>query len=170
MNATPKQIGLPLTLGQNEGQAIWTFGSLVIIKATGEDTNGGFALFEQLAPLGASTPLHIHHNEDEWFYITEGELTFWVDGKVIQATSGSFIYGPRNVPHTFQVSSPMARFLFGVTPAGFENYLRVLSEPAIAHTIPPTTVQVPSMDHVMTVAEQYGLEIIGPPGIPGRER
>src|SRR5438128_1971472 len=48
--------------------------------------------------------------EDEWFYVTEGELTFWVGGRTIRAPAGAFVYGPRDIPHTFLVSSPQARF------------------------------------------------------------
>ena len=74
----------------------------------------------------------MHHNEDEWFYVTEGELTFWVGGQVITAPAGSFVYGPRDIPHTFTVSSEQARFLLVVEPAGFEGFVRALGEPAQA--------------------------------------
>jgi quercetin dioxygenase-like cupin family protein len=49
-----------------------------------------------LAPRGAGSPLHVHHREDEWLYVTDGELTFWVGGQVINAPAGSFVYGPRD--------------------------------------------------------------------------
>ena len=80
-------------------------------------------MIETLAPQGAGSPLHVHHREDEWFYVTEGELTFWVGGEVIDAPAGSFVYGPRGVPHTFMVSSPEARFLLVTEPAGFESFM-----------------------------------------------
>ena len=94
-------------------------------------------MIEHLAPQGAGSPLHVHHSEDEWFYVTEGELTFWVGGQVIEAPAGSFVYGPRDVPHTFIVTSPEARFLLVTEPAGFEGFMRALSEPAQALTLPP---------------------------------
>ena len=72
----------------------------------------------------------MHRNEDEWFYVTEGVLTFWVGGRVIEAPAGSFVYGPRGVPHTFTVTSPEARFLLVAEPAGFESFMRSLAEPA----------------------------------------
>jgi quercetin dioxygenase-like cupin family protein len=164
--ASSKQVGLPIALGPEEGDAIWSFGALATIKATAEGTDGRFALFEPPAPRGAGSPLHVHHNEDEWFYLTEGELTFWVNGKVIQAKVESFVCGPRDLPHIFEVSSPMARFFLGVARAGFENFMRVPSKPATARAVPPPTAQLPSMDRILAAAAQYGLEIIGPPGIP----
>ena len=70
---------------------------------------------------GAGSPLHVHHREDEWFYVIEGALAFWVGGEVIEAPAGSFVFGPRDIPHTFIVSSPEARFLLVTEPAGFEE-------------------------------------------------
>ena len=166
MATTAKQAGNPIALGQEEGEAIWFLSFLATIKASAETTGGRVAVIDHLAPQGAGSPLHVHHNEDEWFYVTEGELTFWVGGKVISAAAGSFVYGPRDIPHTFTVTSPQARFLVVAEPAGFEKFMRTLSVPATARTIPPATVPPPSMERIMAAAAQYGLEIVGPPGIP----
>ena len=110
--------------------------------------------------------MHVHHNEDEWFYITEGAVTFWVGGKTFQASAGSFVYGPREIPHTFLVTSSQARLLLVAEPAGFEKSVRVLGQPAPARTVPPRSVQLPSPDLATSVAAQFGIEILGPPGIP----
>ena len=128
----------PIALGRGEGEARWFLGALATIKSTAETTGGRVAVTENWAPRGHGSPLHVHHNEDEWFYVLSGELTFWVDGSSNRrATEGSFVFGPRDVPHTFTVSSDEARFLLVVEPAGFENFLRELSEPAQAPTLPP---------------------------------
>jgi quercetin dioxygenase-like cupin family protein len=161
--ATP---GVPIAMQQGEGEARWFLGALATIKSSGETTGGRVAVTENWAPRGHGSPLHVHHNEDEWFYVLSGELTFWVDGQVITATGGSFVYGPRDVPHTFTVSSDEARFLLVIEPAGFENFLRALSEPARSLTLPPASVEPPAMDVMMAAAAEYGLEILGPPGIP----
>jgi hypothetical protein len=108
----------------------------------------------------------MHQREDEWFYVLEGELTLWVGGRLIKAPAGSFVYGPRDIPHTFTVSSSTARFLLGVEPAGFENFLRALSEPAQVLTIPPATSASPDPERLLATAAEYGIEILGPPGIP----
>ena len=65
---------------------------------------------EFLWPQGGGSPLHVHHNEDEWFYVLEGELTLWIGGEVVVAPAGSFVYAAREVPHTFLVTSTEARF------------------------------------------------------------
>src|SRR6266705_637300 len=163
---TPSSTASPIALRQDEGEALWFLGVLATIKAASEMTSGRVAVIEHLAPEGAGSPLHVHHREDEWFYIIEGNLIFWVGGRTIEASAGSFVYGPRDIPHTFTVTSPEARFLLVAEPAGFENFMRTLSVPATARTIPPATVPPPSMERIMAAAAQYGLEIVGPPGIP----
>jgi quercetin dioxygenase-like cupin family protein len=157
---------LPIAHQQGEGDARWFLGALSTIKASAETTAGRVAVTENWAPRGHGSPLHVHHNEDEWFYVLAGELTFWVDGQVTTATAGSFVYGPRDVPHTFIVSSDEARFLLVVEPAGFENFLLELSEPAQSPTLPPASVELPAPETMIAAAAEYGVEILGPPGIP----
>jgi mannose-6-phosphate isomerase-like protein (cupin superfamily) len=59
-------------LSSSGGQAVWFFGSLVTMKAVSSDTHNAFALQEQICPPGLQAPLHIHHHQDEAFYILEG--------------------------------------------------------------------------------------------------
>jgi quercetin dioxygenase-like cupin family protein len=156
----------PIALGPGEGEAYWSFGGLVLLKSTAETTNGTVAVNETLAPRGSGSPLHVHHREDEWFYVLEGELTFWVGGEVIEAPAGSFVFGPRDVPHTFVVSSETARFLLVTEPAGFEAFVRAAGEPAQALEIPPAPTEPPDVEALARLAATFGIDIIGPPGIP----
>src|SRR6266581_1950002 len=80
MSATAPTAVSPITLRQGEGESLWFLGVLATIKASSETTEGRVAVIEHFAPQGAGSPLHVHHNEDEWFYVTEGELSFWVGG------------------------------------------------------------------------------------------
>ncbi len=156
----------PIALAAGEGEALWFIGILVTIKASSESTAGRVAVIEHLAPRGSGSPLHVHHNEDEWFYITEGQLTFWVGGHVITAGAGSFVFGPRHIPHTFTVSSEQARFLLVVEPAGFDGFVRALGQPAQELVIPPPATEPPDVAAMAALAAEYGIEILGPPGIP----
>ena len=156
----------PIALQPGEGDARWFLGFLVTIKSTAETTNGRVAVIEHLGTEGLGSPMHVHRNEDEWFYVTEGELTFWVGGETIKAPAGSFVYGPRDVPHTFTVTSDQARFLLVTEPAGFEGFMRAVSEPATALTLPPASLQPPAPELLGATAAGYGIEILGPPGIP----
>ena len=156
----------PSLVGPGEGEDYWFLGALATIKASTETTGGGVAVIEHLAPLGHGSPLHIHTREDEWFYVLEGELTFWVDGEVSVAPAGSFVYGPKGLAHTFIVSSEVARFLLVTEPAGFEQFTRALGQPAARREIPPPATEQPDIEGLVKLAAGFGLEIVGPPGIP----
>ena len=171
MNTSPGTSGpAPIALRRDEGEALWFLDFLATIKSSAETTGGRVAVIEHLAGQDAGSPLHVHHREDEWFYVLDGELTIWVDGQVIPAPAGSFVYGPRNTPHTFTVSSPEgARFLLVTEPAGFEGFMRAVAEPARALTVPPPpsdASQAPDPAQLAALAAEYGIDILGPPGIP----
>src|SRR5919112_1121064 len=156
-------------LGPGEGEALWGDGLLATIKANGEQTDGRSSLVEILAPEGYGSALHVHHREDEGFWILEGELTFYVGDQTIKARPGSFLFGPKDVPHAFTVVSGPARLLFILSPAGFEDLVREMGEPARELTIPPQPEEPPSeaeMERMAAIAAKYGGEILGPP--PGQ--
>jgi quercetin dioxygenase-like cupin family protein len=162
---TPTTI-TPIALGPGAGEALWAFGGLATIKATGETTGGRVMVSEQLAPRGVGSPLHVHHREDEWFYVLEGEVTFWVGGEVVVAAAGAFVFGPRDIPHTFIVTSDEARFLLVTEAAGFEDFMRAAGQPAERREIPPPASEPPDIAALSQLAASYGIDIIGPPGIP----
>ena len=117
--SNPETAIAPIALTADEGEALWAFGGLVMLKSTASTTGGRVMVSEQRVPRGCGSPLHVHHREDEWFYVIDGAVTFWFGGDVIEAPAGSFLYGPRDVPHTFVVSSDDARFLLVTEPGGF---------------------------------------------------
>ena len=151
-------------LKEGEGEAWWWGGvSLVTIKATGKETGGRYTLVEVLEPEGEEAPLHVHHREDEAFWIVEGELTFRVGDETIKASPGSFLFGPRDVPHGYTVDSGPARMLFLLSPAGFEEFIYATSEPAKEHTLPPAPEGPPGeaeWEQLVAVARQYGMELL----------
>ena len=163
--APTEQLG-PIALGPNEGESLWFLGSHCSIKASAETTAGRVAVIEHMTPRGLGSPLHVHHREDEWFYVIEGELTLWVGGEVIVAPAGSFVYGPRDIPHTFMVSSETARYLLVTEPGDFAGFMRSLAQPATEPVIPPPASEPPDVAAMVEVAADYGIEILGPPGIP----
>ncbi|HEV2776403.1 MAG TPA: quercetin 2,3-dioxygenase [Solirubrobacteraceae bacterium] len=156
----------PIALHAGEGQALWFLGALVIVKAADETTAGRVMVSETFAPRGHGSPLHVHRHEDEWFYVLEGEVTFWVDGEVVVGTAGTFVYGPRDHPHTFMVTSDVARFLLVTEPGDFSGFVRAVAEPAAERVIPPPATEPPDMAALAAAAAEYGVEFLGPPGIP----
>jgi mannose-6-phosphate isomerase-like protein (cupin superfamily) len=165
MDPASNDAATPIALARDEGETLWFLGFLATIKASAETTGGRVAVIEQRASRGAGSPLHVHHREGEWFYVLEGELAIWAGGQLVEASAGSFVYGPPDVPHTFTVTSPEARFLVGAEPAGFERFIRAVAEPAQTRTI-PSAGPPPDPAWMSALAAEYGMEILGPPGIP----
>jgi quercetin dioxygenase-like cupin family protein len=152
-------------LGPEEGEAFWGFGALWTPKATAEQTGGRFSMIEETAPRGEGTPLHVHREDDETFYVLEGELTFYLeDDQPIAASAGSFVHIPGGVVHAFQVDSETARYLITTTPQ-HERFYRAISEPARSRTLPPE--EPPDMEKIEAAAREYKVEILGPP--PGAQ-
>jgi mannose-6-phosphate isomerase-like protein (cupin superfamily) len=150
-------------LNPGEGEARWWLGSLATIKAAGKDTGGHYALVEVLEPEGAEGPLHVHHREDEGFWILEGEVTFRIGPQTMKASPGSFVFGPKGVPHTYRVDSGPARILYLLSPAGFEAFLYASSEPATSLSLPPVAEGSPDaaeMENLAALAREHGAEIL----------
>jgi quercetin dioxygenase-like cupin family protein len=156
----------PHALGPGEGEALWWAGALITIKATAEQTGGEFYLIEEFVPRGTAPPLHVHPEDDETFYVLEGEITFYLgDGKTVPASAGSFLHIPKGYfPHAFRVNSETARFLIRTTPR-HEQFFRASAEPARSRTIP--LLEPLDMEKVRAAAAEYGVEILGPP--PGAQ-
>jgi quercetin dioxygenase-like cupin family protein len=152
----------PYALGPEQGEALWFFGTLATFKATAEQTGGQYSLVEQVAPRGVATPFHVQPEDHESFYVLEGELTFYLeDGQPIPASAGSFVHIPKGRPHAFQVDSETARFLDLTTPQ-HEHFMRAAGEPAQGRELPPA-VPPAMVEKVNAIAQQYGVEILGPP-------
>ena len=95
-----------------QGEARWWFAALAEIKATAADTGGLLTIVEVTEPPGAEAPLHVHHREDEGFWILEGEVTLYVGDETIEASAGDFVWGPRDIPHRYTVGPNGCRMLF----------------------------------------------------------
>ncbi len=142
--------------------ARWWFDGLAVIKAGTADTNGQLTVVEVTEPPNAQAPLHVHHREDEAFYVLEGSATIYIgDHLAVEARPGDFAFGPRDVPHRYTVGPDGCRMLFICTPAGFEDLVIGMSRPAGSLTLPPTSTQEPDWEHVASVAAASQCELLG---------
>ncbi len=151
----------PVGVAQEQGEARWWLGMLAVIKATAADTAGQMAIVEVTTPPGFAAPLHVHHREDEAFWLLEGDATFEVGGTTIEAHAGDYLFGPRDIPHRFTVGSAGCRMLFICTPGGFEELVIAMSEPAASRTLPPPSDEEPDRERIAAIARAYGNEILG---------
>ena len=153
---------LTATVTQNgEGELRWFCGGGVHTwKATAQQTGGAFFIFEFESEGGKVTPLHLHPDADETFYMLEGEILLHIDGKESRLGAGGLVVFPRGVPHAFMVTSSRARMLCFQNPGAGEAFYRDASEPA-AKGDPEGVVD---MDRVRSAAAKTGaIEILGPP-------
>jgi quercetin dioxygenase-like cupin family protein len=141
---------------QGEGERAWFCGGGTFTwKVTGAESGAAFFMFEDQLEQGKVTPLHLHPNADETFYLLEGEILLHIDGDEIALSAGGLAVFPRRVPHAFMVTSPTARMLAFQNPAEGEAFYRHASEDH------PTPVD---FERIRAAAEATGaIEILGPP-------
>lgn len=151
----------PYALATDEGAAFWFVGALMVRKAGGEETGGGFDVLDQTVPPGYAPPRHIHRHEDEAWYVIDGSATFWCGTRELRAERGAFVFLPRDVEHTFRVGSSGARLLTIASPSGFARFVADAGERARERVVPPPG----PVDAVRLaeIARRHGIEITGPP-------
>ena len=146
----------PLVTPLDEDAAKYFLGARSWLRAAAAETGGSMGIVEQALPNGFASPYHVHHAEDELWYVLEGAVRFVSGSTSLAIGKGGLAFLPRDVPHGFQVVGDTdARMLCVTTPSGFEGFVEELSEPA-----PPTGP--PDMAKLVAAAQRYGLEILGP--------
>ena len=153
----------PYRLASGEGLAdVWWKTGRITVKAGPDETGNAFSQFEVDDPCGSGPPLHVHHNEDEAFYILEGEVTMFVGDERIDLAAGDHCFGPRGIPHAYLVRSERARMLVTISPSGSEQLFVSLGVP-VTNSEPPTDAVMPPMPEMVRMFAGYGAEILGPP-------
>ena len=149
----------PILRKSNEGRTIAVVGDLYRFLATGEETNGKYAMFEATVPPGGGPPPHRHSREEESFYILEGEITFTVEEETIVATAGTFANMPIGSLHSFKnATDKTARMIISVAPAGLEKMFFEVGVPAKVDETPPPPTKA-EIEKLLAVAPNYGIEI-----------
>ncbi|MFD2252570.1 quercetin dioxygenase-like cupin family protein [Pseudochelatococcus lubricantis] len=127
------------------------------IKAGRELTGGQFSLIEQIIPAGFESPWHMHHSEDESFYVIEGQMSVIMEGGRTLLQAGDFAFGPRGIPHGFRIEGEgPARILLMTTGSDFADFI---AETSVPSDTPPAA---PDMAFLVAAAERHNLAILGP--------
>jgi mannose-6-phosphate isomerase-like protein (cupin superfamily) len=136
--------------GQARSMDLGGFG--VAFRLFGRETGGAFSAVEHpIDPGVLAAPPHIHHNEDEYFYILDGEVTLLIADETVVARSGTIAFVPKGAVHTFwNHSDEPARLLEMFTPAGFEAYFEEL--PSLFGPNGPDLVALEAL------SRRYGME------------
>ena len=153
----------PYRLAAGEGLAdVWWKTGRITVKAGPEETGNAFSQFVVDDPRGSAPPLHVHHNEDETFFVLEGQVTMFVGDERIDLDAGDYIFGARGVPHAYLIRSERARMLVTISPSGSEQLFVSLGIP-VTGTEPPADAVMPSPPEMARLFAEYGAEILGPP-------
>jgi quercetin dioxygenase-like cupin family protein len=151
-----------LHVNDGEGKMLWVVDELMTFKASGEDTGGAYALTDSVVPAGGGPPPHIHHREDEAFWMLEGELEVMVGESTFRAGVGSFVHLPKDIPHAYEnVGTGPARFLTLMVPAGVEKFFEEVGKPGDDVSSPPP-FEEEDIEKLLAIAPKYGAEILRP--------
>jgi len=144
--------------------AYWFLNTLHVLLARSESTGGAYSLIHLTATPGFETPYHLHHAEDEAFYVLDGEFTFFSEGKKIGLGPGGYIFLPRGVPHGFKSSSAKdAHILIQVvpgSPVGFVGMMLEMGVPATERVLREPTP--PDLQKLKALCEKNGIDVLGP--------
>lgn len=143
-----------------EGRTIGVVGDVYRFLATGEETNGSYAMWEAIVPPGGGPPPHIHSREEESFYILKGEITFQIGDQRLVATAGMFANMPVGCLHSFRNESDKpAKMLISVAPAGLEQMFFEVGQPVEPGTTAAPMPTKADIEKLLSVAPRYGIEI-----------
>jgi mannose-6-phosphate isomerase-like protein (cupin superfamily) len=141
--------GFGFALHHDGGERLVIGDTTILVRATGEVTDGAYALFDLIPPL-ADTPAHVHEREDEVYYVLEGEHVFTIGEEEFHVGPGAVVFGPRGITHAHRRVVPGAGRLLALTsPAGYEGFVRELAEADDAGSLSP--------NELARISEQYGL-------------
>jgi quercetin dioxygenase-like cupin family protein len=154
-----------LSVNLDTAPAYWFLNALHLLLAHNESEHGAFSLIHLTAPPGFETPYHLHHAEDEAFYVLEGELAVIRDEETILAGPGSYLFLPRGVPHGLRSNSDKdSRVLIHAIPGGKVGFVAMMLEMAVPihdrHKIPKANP--PDLKKLDTLCEQNNISILGP--------
>jgi quercetin dioxygenase-like cupin family protein len=144
-----------------QGQATWFFNGLMTTKATIAETAGAYNLSEYLVTSACNPPMHVQVDEDEAFYILDGEVEFEVDGEVVLATPGTFAFVARRAAHRYSVLSETARMLVicsGKPTDNLEDFFLGMGEPAVERVIPAPGA--PDGERLGALCARTGIELV----------
>jgi mannose-6-phosphate isomerase-like protein (cupin superfamily) len=149
---TKPSISLPgssLLVRANEGRTLRAFGHAILVLLDGKQTDGKFTAFLNMTPPGGGPGTHYHEREDEWFYIVEGWVSFFMNGTWTDLFPGDCVYSPRGSVHGFKnnTDQPISVFI-NIAPAGFEHFF---AEAAEEWARPER-----DMSRITAIAEKYG--------------
>lgn len=136
-----------------EARMIDVGGFAVTVHADAETTKGAFSLIETAETPGLGPPLHVHRDCAESFFVLAGAYAMHLDGREVECPTGSFVYVPAGMVHTFRTLERDSRKLNLYTPAGMVGYFDELAA-GIAAGMGDAELD--------EIAGRYHMDVVGP--------
>lgn len=153
----PRDKGFKVDAGKSRnGKNMSLFdGDTFFTKVSGKDTNGDVFIFESIRSNEGGPPLHYHYEQDEWWYVLQGEFIFKIGDTSFTAKTGDSVFGPRMIPHAFaKLGKGEARLLMMFQPAGrMEENFQAVSDGLAAKM---------SDEERAAFRKKNGFEVVGP--------
>lgn len=145
---------------------VWFLDTLVNIRVSEKENSNGISVLEHRAYQNDSPPIHIHQNEDEIFYVLDGEFRFLIDKEEIRLKKGDILTAPRGIPHTYIIESTEGGNWITITSGkDFEQFVKAIGRPAEKIELPQKhgTPTKEAVDELTRKAAEYNIIIAGPP-------
>jgi quercetin dioxygenase-like cupin family protein len=145
-------------------KSLWFMNGHVTVHLAMADHAGGFSITEHRMPSGFGPPYHVHHDEDETFYLLDGEIRCKQAERILHAKAGDVVHLSRGIPHGFKVVSSGGARVMIVSTGGFEAMLRAASIAAPSDSLPePREPTLEMQTRLAQICAENGIELLGPP-------
>jgi len=146
----PESTPTPIITAAGTG-TIWNVvGDNITCKVSGDQTQGAYAVVEEMSPPQGGPPLHLHRRTDEICYILEGEYQVVCGNRTFNAPQGTVFVVPKSVPHSLRnISAATSRVLVTLIPGGFEKFFAQAND-------------ITDPAKVMEIAKHHDVEFLPP--------
>ena len=146
-----------------DGEHWWVLGTLMTVKAGPDVTAGGLTIVEMELPPGYAVPPHQHRDEEELFYVLDGEVTFWCAGEERTFTRGGLAWLPRRQTHTLSVTDNGPARLFNIhTGPAFAGLIEDVGQRTDEARLPDPPAEEPDPAGIATAFDRNGIDLTAP--------
>lgn len=156
MSISPELFGCGLMRPEH---SIFGIGYKLLVDA--ETTKGSYELMYFLVPYGLGPPTHVHQNEDECYFITDGKFEATVGDETINVSKGDYLHLPRQIPHTIRnIDEGMSSFLCWVTPGNLGGFFDALKQPWPIGEKYPGMLNNQGIEQLVALAAKFDVKLI----------